>query len=396
MIPATQQQKSATVVPAGAGAVRAEWLGWLWRIAEPVLEAGANGRLKATMPVCARDPADRKPYAHLEACGRTLAGIAPWLALRGLKGDEAELQKRARHLAQAMLASITDPQSPDFLNFNSGQQPLVDAAYLAQGILRAPGVLWRDLPQQTRKNILNALVSARRILPYFNNWLLFPAMIEALFFRLGVGIDPMRVDYALRQMNQWYMGDGLYADGSSYRCDYYNSFVIHPFLLDILGAVAKTNGWSPVEPVMLKRAQRYCELLERMVSPEGTLPVMGRSLSYRCGALHAMAQLVLVDKLPGTLVPAQLRGAMTAVIRRSLSAAGTFDGAGWLNIGHCGTQMELAEDYISTGSLYMASLAFLPLGLPPEAAFWRDPEVPFSSQALYAGANVAADKALAG
>lgn len=376
---------------------RQEWLALLWKIAQPVLEHAGNRSLKLSMPI--RVPRadrldERMRVSHLEACGRTLAGLAPWLVAQVPEGPEAELQKRARQLAQSMMVSITDPQSPDYLNFKSDNQPLVDAAYLAQGILRAPQILWNGVPDEAKKNIVNALILTRRIKPYFNNWLLFSAMIEAFLCRIGANYDSMRIDYALRQMDQWYVGDGFYADGPQFHLDYYNSYVIHPFLIDILGAVQHQQIWNEFIPRVMTRAQRHAVLLERMISPEGTMPVTGRSLSYRCGTLHALAQLAASNQLPASLAPAAVRTAMTAVIRRSLCAPGTFDDNGWLNVGHCGSQPGLAETYISTGSLYLSTLAFLPLGMPPDADFWREPDTPFSSQLLYAGADLPADKAL--
>lgn len=376
------------------GAVRTAWLQHLWRIVLPVLEHGARRTLKAAMPVRGPFAARRAAFSPLEACGRTLAGIAPWLECDGLDGNEAALQARARLLAQTMLASITDPASPDALNFERGEQPLVDAAYLAQGLLRAPRALWGALDARARGNVLKALASTRRIPPHYNNWLLFPAMVEACLHRFGPGADAVRIDYAVRQMEQWYVGDGQYADGPEFRFDYYNSFVIHPFLLDILATVHRSGRWSAFGPVAIARAQRYCAQLERMISPEGTVPVVGRSLAYRCGVLHAPAQLALVDRLPGSPGRGAMRTAMDAVIVRMLSAPGTFDADGWLNIGWCGDQPDLAEDYISTGSLYLCTLAFLPLGLPPSAAFWQEAQAPFTSRLFYGGAHVAPDKAL--
>ena len=41
-----------------------------------------------------------------------------------------------------------------------------------------------------------------------------------------------------------------------------------------------------------------------------------------------------------------------------------FDKDGWLVLGFNGHQPECADGYTSTGSLYMATLSFLPLGLP--------------------------------
>lgn len=377
--------------------IRLQWLELVWKIARPVLEHGARGTLKTSMPVMAprAKPGTREPYAHLEACGRTLAGIAPWLELEGLSGAEAELQEQARQSARTLLDSITRPDSPDYLNFSNGTQPLVDAAYLAQGLLRAPRVLWETQPEAVRGNILGALRATRRIRPHYNNWLLFPALIEIFFLRAGESCDLMRVDYALNQMEQWYVGDGLYADGPAYHCDYYNSFVIHPFLLDIILTLAAVQpGWERMAERAISRAQRYATLLERMISPEGTLPAVGRSLSYRCGNLHALAQLAWMRELPPNLPPGQARMAMDAVIRRSLSPAGTFDSAGWLTIGYYGHQPSLAEEYISTGSVYLCSTAFLPLGLPPQDAFWQDADRPFTCQQLHAGHPVAPDSAL--
>jgi hypothetical protein len=374
--------------------MRNDWCDILWKVCRPVLEASANYKLKSSMPVESSDSAERLKFSHLEAVGRTLSGIAPWLELDGLEGEEAILQETARKLAQAAVLSITDSSSPDFLNFNQGQQPVVDAAHLAQAILRAPKVLWLSFNKNQQQQIYNALASTRRIKPYFNNWLLFSAMIEAFFCKIGAPFDAMRIDYAIRQVSQWYVGDGFYSDGPEYHADYYNSYVIHPFLLDILEATKRIRAWTSFEGTALKRARRYSELLERMISPEGTMPVTGRSITYRCGNLHALGQLALMQQLPEKLKPAQVRCAIGAVISKTLSAHQTFDDHGWLKIGLYGHQPSLAEDYVSTGSLYAACLAFLPLGLPPDSPFWADPDVLYSSQLIYSGLDVPADHAL--
>lgn len=372
---------------------RQSWITNLWKISEPVLAAAAHGQLKSSMPVWCNGVENRLVYSHLEAVGRMLAGISPWLQLEGLDKKETEVQGKARLLAQKALTSITDPNSVDFLNFTQGSQPLVDAAYLAQAILRAPDILWKQLPQHVKKQVFDALLSTRRIKPYFNNWLLFSAMIEAFFCKIGAPYDSMRIDYAVRQLDQWYVGDGMYSDGPEFHNDYYNSYVIQPFLLDILSATSHTRAWNKFGNLFLKRAQRYAEVLERMIAPDGSMPALGRSITYRCGNLHALAHLALVNKLPVTLKPAQIRCAMSAVISRTMSSESTFDSSGWLNVGLCGHQPSLAEDYISTGSQYLAALAFLPLGLAPDHPFWSDADEMFTSQKLYSGCDMLPDKA---
>jgi hypothetical protein len=215
------------------------WLDALARIARPVLTTGAAGELRVKMPVeaVADMEAERATFTHLEAVGRLFCGVAPWLELRGLEGDEASLRSEFAALARATLAHSVDPASPGFLNFSDGGQPIVDAAFLAQALLRAPRTLWAELDATTQHNICNALAATRTRKPHFNNWLLFAAVIETFLARAGVFWDRMRVDYALRQHMQWYLGDGVYGDGPEFHWDYYNSFVIQPMLVDVLAAV---------------------------------------------------------------------------------------------------------------------------------------------------------------
>jgi hypothetical protein len=274
------------------------------------------------------------------------------------------------------IQSGTDPQSPDFMNFNKGGRPVVDAAFLALAIVRAPGELWRKLDTRTQQNVIAALESTRVIQPGYSNWLLFSAMIEATLSFMGVWWDPMRIDYAIRSVEEWYKGDGVYGDGPPFHWDYYNSFVIQPMLLNILDTISKSSkSWNSFRQVTILRARRYAVIQERLISPEGAFPPMGRSLCYRFGAFQLLAEISLRRQLPDEVSPPQVRSALTAVMRRMMQAPGTFDDKGWLTLGFYGHQPSIAEDYISTGSCYLCSTAWLPLGLPATDAFWSGPAV---------------------
>jgi hypothetical protein len=166
-------------------------------------------------------------------------------------------------------------------------------------------------------------------------------------------------------------------------------------MLDILRTVpANKFDWELLYPKIRKRAQRYAIILERMISPEGTFSAFGRSLAYRFGAFHLLAQLALLEQLPDQLKPAQVRCALTAVIRRMMEAPGTFDRHGWLTVGFCGHQPSLGEDYISTGSLYLCSVGLLPLGLPPDNEFWKAPGELWTACKIWGGQDLACDHAL--
>jgi hypothetical protein len=375
---------------------RAIWCGLATRIATPVLTALAERRLKASMPVeSAPGVTDRPQYTHLEALGRALCGLGPWLELGGNETSEGRERMRLAGLAREAIDAATDPQSPDFLNFSKGGQPLVDTAFLAQAMLRAPTELWRKLSPTVQANVVAAVKSSRVIKPGENNWKLFATTVEVWLQEVGEARDEARLFDGLHKHRQWYVGDGLYGDGPEFHWDYYNSFVIQPMLVE---ALERVGGESPEWNEFLAKARarlgRWAAIQERLIAPDGSYPVVGRSIAYRCGAFQGLALAAWRRWVPQGVAPAQVRVALTAVIRRTLEAPGTFDDAGWLRIGVGGHQPGLGEKYISTGSLYLCSAAFLPLGLPASDPFWTDPAAETSWQKAWSGRDLPADHAL--
>ncbi len=372
------------------------WTTLLRKVGDPVLNNLAAGTLKARMPVEQRSGGNRQSVTHLEAIGRLLSGMAPWLELGGDPSSEGRLREQYAALARKAIAQAVDPASPDFLNFNQGSQPLVDAAFLGQAVVRAPRALRDSLDIKASRNLVAALESTRVIQPSFSNWLLFSAMVEATLAKLGARWDRVRVDYALRQHDEWYKGDGAYGDGPAFHWDYYNSFVIQPMLLDVLDVFRDEHtAWKELAAKVEERAARYAAVQERFIGPDGTYPPIGRSLAYRCGAFHLLATMALRRALPTEVAAAQVRGALTSVIRKTLDAPDTFDDYGWLRIGFCGHQDGIGETYISTGSLYLCAAAFLPLGLDTTDPFWSAPAQPWTQVRAFSGQPFPIDHAIA-
>ncbi|MDE3178225.1 MAG: DUF2264 domain-containing protein [Acidobacteriota bacterium] len=376
---------------------REYWVDILTRVAGPVLRALSARKLKAEMPVEAPrgNAEERRQFTYLEAMGRLLAGIAPWLEGRGADAREERMRQQYAELARAAIRAGTDPESPDFMNFKNGSQPVVDTAFLTLAILRAPTELWEKLDNRARRHVIAALESSRVIKPGYNNWLLFSATVEAGLSFMGAWWDPMRVDYAIRTINEWYKGDGVYGDGPEFHWDYYNSFVIQPMLLNVLDWISKVSpAWNSFREPALVRARRYAAVQERLIAPDGSFPPVGRSLAYRFGAFQHLAEMSLRHQLPEPVQPAQVRCALTAVMRRMIEAPGTFDAHGWLTVGFCGHQPSIAESYISTGSCYLCSAAWLPLGLPAADPFWSSPARKWTAQMTWSSAAVAPDHAI--
>ncbi|WP_217164342.1 DUF2264 domain-containing protein [Terriglobus roseus] len=387
---------SSEALAESASSMRSDWTELLVKIVDPVLRSAAAGTLFEAMPVeaAAGQEADRRGVSPLEALARTLSGIAPWLENTTLTGAEEAERARCAALAQKAIAMSVDSGLPSYLRFGSARQTIVDAGFLSLAMARAPRTLLHALPEPVKKHLGEALRATRRQTPPYNNWLLFAAMVEACLSMLGEDWDRERVDYALREHAAWFLGDGIYGDGPHFHADNYNSYVIHPFLVALMEVVGdKETAWTAMRKPIVERAKRFAALQERSINPDGSFPPIGRSIAYRCGAYHHLADAALRRQLPEHLSPAQARCALNAVIKRTMLARGTFDTKGWLTIGLAGHQPSLGETYISTGSLYLCTTAFLPLGLPASDPFWSGAAEKWSSLRIWSGEDHAADHA---
>lgn len=390
-------------------AERRLWLQYMDKVAQPVIRNLANDELKVNMPVEVSTKAEtresRSKVTYLEAFGRTLSGIAPWLGLEGGDAREVALRSQYRDWVLKALKNATDSSAKDYMVWDQPQS-LVDASFLALGLIRCPWI-WEHLDPAVQKNVVRALNISMRIRPPQNNWILFPAVIETFFCKYHLAYDSVPVHYAVNKFfSDWYAGDGLFSDGREFHLDYYNSIVIHPFLTAIFDVATANGKYNGTYAVTLDTAisrygklfdatnERYAVIQERTINADGSYPVFGRSITYRAGVFHHLADIALRKELPASLVPSQVRCALTAVLGKSLDAPSTFNESGWLNIGLHGHQPGLAESYIATGSLYLCCDVFLPLGLPETDPFWAGPDQPWTSVKIWSGQDVPADHAL--
>lgn len=373
---------------------RAYWAGLLYRIAAPVLGNMSEGKLQRNMLVELSPSWDGrdKRVTYMEAFGRTMAGVAPWLALPDDDTPEGVQRRRLRAWALKAYAHAVDPESPDYLLWRKEGQPLVDAAFIAQSFLRAYEALWLPLDEATKQRYIAEFQQLRRVDPPYNNWLLFSAEVECFLRKAGAQSDAYRISSALRKTEEWYVGDGWYGDGPKFAFDYYNSFVIQPMYLEcmeVMTAAGTKNAGSACRKErygqVLRRMQRYSVVLERFISPEGSYPVFGRSVPYRLAAFQPLAMLAWREQLPAELSYGQVRAALTAVMKRMYGDDRNFNEKGFLTLGFNGSQPATSDVYTNNGSLYMTTLGFLPLGLPADHSFWTSPAEDWTQKKAWAG-----------
>ena len=374
---------------------RQVWAEMCYKIARPVLENMSKGELQKNMQLEYSPTWDGrdKRVAYLETFGRLMAGITPWLALPEDNTEEGKMRKQLHEWALLSYKNAVDPESPDYLLWkNCPSQTLVDAAYLAESFLRAPEATWQKLDKVTQQRYIECFKGLRVLRPAYNNWLLFRTMVEAFLLSVGEEADAFVLSVGPNKINEWYLSDGFYSDGPEFAFDYYNSFVMHPMYVEVLETLEANKFWSSVSSKLaVKRMQRFNTILERLISPEGTFPPVGRSITYRMGVFQTMALAAWKYGMPENISNGQVRAALTKVMQNMFAVEGNFNEKGFLALGFAGHQPDLANYYTNNGSLYMTSLVYLPLGLPADHPFWTDPAEPWTSQKAWTGKDFPID-----
>lgn len=145
-------------------------------------------------------------------------------------------------------------------------------------------------------------------------------------------------------------------------------FVIQPMMWEELAVLKDckitSRGTATFEEVTM-RMQRYASILERLVSPEGTFPVFGRSITYRLGVFQPLALLAWKEKLPEGVTNGQARAVMSVCMKRLFANDSIFNSAG-----------------------------FLQLGLPSNHPFWTDKAQNWTSKKAWNGQSIPRDHAL--
>ncbi|MDE6646422.1 MAG: DUF2264 domain-containing protein [Prevotella sp.] len=373
---------------------REYWVEVAYKLAQPVLENMARGELQQNMMVEVSPTWDgrNKKVTYMECFGRLMAGIAPWLTLPDDDTAEGQQRRQLREWALQSYKNAVDPSSPDYLLWRKEGQTLVDAAYIAESLIRGYDALWKPLDEQTKQRYITEFTQLRRVDPPYTNWLLFSSTIESFLAKVGAPHDNYRISMAIRKTEEWYVGDGWYSDGQgTFAFDYYSSYVFHAMYLETLQNMidARQGGWGidykRFRQRALRRAQKHAVVLERFISPEGTFPVFGRSIPYRMATMQPLALMAWYQTLPAELSNGQVRRALTKVMHRMYDHQNNFNEGGFLTIGFCGSQPGVADWYTNNGSLYMTSLSLMPLGLPADHPFWTDAEQPTTQEKAWGG-----------
>jgi len=359
------------------------WLDNLLYMIEPPLSCTSQflfDDFKLDIPPCmGRHP----KMGYLESFARIFAGASPWLALNNI--TDAYEKSKQEIIATYVYRCFTNaiPYFDSAWNLFTYEQSIVECAYLCYGFLLSKNKLWARLPIETQQILIKIFRRVRLLIqPYHlnTNWYLFHGIIETFFKEIDVMYDKNFIRTMILTVDSWYCGDGVYSDGTrGVKMDYYNSYVIQPFYIEIL-KVFKSSLTTTVN----KRALRYCEFLERLISHDGSFPPLGRSITYRFAAFHLLSYCIFNSSISTSHTYSALRNALTKVLINILNKD-IYNTGGFLTLGFSAQQNNIADSYSNTGSCYIAATGFLVLGLPSTHEFWScDKNSMFTQEACWA------------
>ncbi|MEZ0109142.1 hypothetical protein ABH920_003152 [Catenulispora sp. EB89] len=300
-----------------------------------------------------------------------------------LGGGEGDPLGHAEWYAEGLAAAM-DPSEPGVWPRAVGfedwphagiTQPAVEAANLAFGLALCREQVWDQLPDPVRERLAEWLAHHARLRVWqHNNWLLFPAVIEAFLESVGVPVDGGHGAENVERIESWYLGDGWYNDGPpaapGRNLDHYNSWVFQPFLWQWYLLRGNAEPQWRVERFRARLAE-FAASYALLFGDDGGPLQMGRSLAYRHAVLGGLwtAGLAGIDS-PGPGVVRGIAGRTLDYFQR-LGVDGTeAPSLGW-RAREC---LPAVQEYSGPGSSYFAGMGFLGLAAPASHPLWSATE----------------------
>lgn len=360
---------------AGPPPAYGHWQDAARRLLEPLVALMAPGR--ADLPL-AGAPSDHDAQAdRLESFARPLLLAAHWLQ-SAPRAEDAAVRAHVAGWFRTGLQLGTDPGHPQYWGPDASyHQHHVEMGLMALALQLAPRELWFPLPPASRDRVLRWFATCRGGGIVNNNHLFMSVHILEFLRVQGVGhrTDEAVVTAHLNQLETMHRGGGWFEDGINQAYDHYNAYAFHFY------GLMWTRLHGARDPA---RAQRWRDWARSFVADyahffaaSGEHPAFGRSITYRFNGLNVFG-LALAEGCTD-LPPGLLRRLCTRNLDFFLTRP-IYTAQGALGPGFTDLFPRLLEPYSAPASPYWAAKGFAPLLLPPDHAFWHEPEQPLPAE----------------
>ena len=345
------------------------------RLLEPLAALMEPGRADLSLNGPASDhdrAADR-----LESFARPLL-LAAFFLQSEAQPEDQPLRAKLAHWFRAGLLAGCDPESPQSWGPDASyHQHHVEMGLMAIALQLAERELWRPLTAGEQQRVARWFATCRGGGIVNNNHLFMSVHILEFLGRHGFGhrTDRAVITTHLNQLETMHRGGGWFEDGINQAYDHYNAYAFHFYGL----MWARLHGAG--EPARADRWRGWARLFVRdyqhFFAASGEHPAFGRSICYRFNCLNVFG-LALAERATD-VPPGRLRRLCTRNLDFFL-ARPIYQEQGCLSLGFTDRWDRIAEPYSCAASPYWAAKGFTPLLLPPDHAFWTDPEEPLPAE----------------
>lgn len=358
------------------GWTRAHWVHILARMTYGYTRAAE----RSGSPARVLFPDDRRGMPDsvdaLEAFARIASAWGAWLRNPAnpatLKFEDHEVNLEVL-LRQALLDG-TNPANPYTYWGDIGHmdQRIVESADIAVAIWMSRERIFDKMTPVEQEQIIRWLAQVDGKGTYSDNWILFTAMIQAVRLHLGFPSPIDDLDNRLRQIDEFYRGDGWYVDGPANEFELYNAWMFgwHYLLWTWIDGVRRPTHRRQV----LERARSFIDGFLHFFGANGSYPAWGRSIVYRFAAIAPFAIghfLKFTSHDPGLL-----RRVSSGCIRYFYDHDFLDPEEHFVRQGYHGDFPAAGEAYISPGSPYWCCHGLFALTLDPDDPFWTATESP--------------------
>jgi hypothetical protein len=323
-------------------------------------------------------PSDHDRQAdRLESFARPLTLAAFWLQSVARPEDAAFRQRLAGWFREGLVAG-TNPNGPHYWGPDASyHQHHVEMGLMAIALQIAARDVWAPLSPDEQAQVTRWFASCRGGGIVNNNHLFMSVHILEFLGKHGLAHRTDRAVIAahLKQLETMHRGGGWFEDGINQAYDHYNAYAFHFYGL----MWAHLHGAQ--EPARATRWREWAKLFvhdyQHFFAASGEHPAFGRSITYRFNCLNVFG-LALAENCTD-IAPGRLRRLCTRNLDFFLSRS-IYNEQGVLAPGFTDVFPKIIESYSAPASPYWAAKGFTPLLLPPEHAFWQDPEQPLPAE----------------
>ena len=212
--------------------------------------------------------------AEMEGAMRLLWGLTPYWADNGKEAEEWK-----DHFLNCVRHG-TDPDHEEYWgDIFDFDQKMVEVAAIVYAIVLNQDRFWNDLTEKQQKQVYGWLNQINLYDMPKCNWRFFRIMANMTFDILGLPYPKERMNEDFDIINESYIGDGWYFDGTPWQLDYYVAYAIQ-FYGMVYGKLMKDRDPERSEIFLERGRQFYGDFIYWFANDGSEIP-FGRSLTYR-------------------------------------------------------------------------------------------------------------------